>query len=49
MRVVGTSPNVKQCNVNLVKWFLLERGGATKPEIAQHTGDQSDDGRKDRE
>ncbi len=38
MRVVGTSPNVKQCNVNLVKWFLLERGGATKPEIAQHTG-----------
>ncbi len=38
MRVVGTSPNVRQCNVNLVKWFLLEHGGSTKPEIAQHTG-----------
>ena len=38
MKVAGTSPNVRQCNCNLVKWFLLSNGGATKPEIAEATG-----------
>ena len=38
MRITGTSPMVKECNVNLVKWFLLDHGAATKPEIAQLTG-----------
>ena len=38
MKVAGTSPNVRQCNCNLVKWFLLSNGSATKPEIAEATG-----------
>lgn len=38
MKVAGTSPNVRQCNCNLVKWFLLSNGCATKPEIAEATG-----------
>lgn len=38
MRITGTSPKVKECNCNLVRWTILERGCATKPEVAEATG-----------
>ncbi len=38
MRFTVTSPKLKECNSNLVRWALLESGGATKPWVADHTG-----------